>query len=113
MANYTIHCFNKKSVLYKHEDFYYQRNSKNEKAHYLRCSLYLKNNCKGTAKLIFAEDLIEKNEEHNHGPEEYPSNIDLKLRLKHVAVEKPNEPLRHLFNEVTRSDENGVNITYP
>ena len=78
---------------------------------HLRCTLF-RNSCKGTAKLDLEENVLYLKSVHNHHLENYKSGISaLKTKCKRSA-QCLSDGLRHVFNEVTRSDSSASDISF-
>ena len=78
---------------------------------YLRCVLFRKD-CKGSAKLEKATNLIYPKSEHNHGLQDYRAEVyAIKTKCKTTAQTSQHN-LRQIFNDVTRSNPSASQVTF-
>ena len=78
---------------------------------YLRCVLFRKD-CKGSAKLEKATNLIYPKSEHNHGLQDYRTEVyAIKTKCKTTAQTSQHN-LRQIFNDVTRSNPSASQVTF-
>ena len=78
---------------------------------YLRCALFRKD-CKGSAKLEKATNLIYPKSEHNHGLKDYRAEVyAIKTKCKTTAQTSQHN-LRQIFNDVSRSNPSASQVTF-
>ncbi|KAI6654464.1 hypothetical protein LOD99_860 [Oopsacas minuta] len=78
---------------------------------YLGCVLFRKG-CKGSAKLEKATNLIYPKSEHNHGLQDYRAEVyAIKTKCK-TTSQTSQHNLRHIFNDVTRSNPSASQVTF-
>ena len=93
------------------DGFKYAKYKLKENTAYLRCALN-KKGCKGTAKLKIDSNLIYPYSVHNHGPEEYKSEVyDLKTTCKKRA-QTTRDSLRKIFDDETRTNPFACEISF-
>ena len=78
---------------------------------YLRCVLFMKD-CKGSAKLEKAKNLIYLKSEHNHGLQDYSAEV-YAIKTKCKTIDQTSQHnLRQIFDDVTRSDPSASQVTF-
>ena len=78
---------------------------------YLRCVLY-KKGCKASAKLDKEVNLLYPKSVHDHELQEYHTDVNLiKTKCKRIAQTSQHN-LREIFNDITRSDPSGTQVTF-
>ncbi len=119
MNNYLIIEGNKhlRARIYKHSasNFMYSNNSKRDDKIYLRCQ---KNNtrtafCPGTAVLDLQADELREGKQHNHQPDDYELELDLKKEVKRACgTNLTNARKSDIFRNVVRGHPDANKITF-
>ena len=96
------------------EGYRFTLSSQSETSIYLRCTLWRcrERFCQGTGRIDRLLNLLYIKQIHNHTEAAYKSNIiALNNRLKRAA-ETSTDNLRHVFDDVTSTDQAGALVTY-
>ncbi len=117
MPNYTIVLGNKhlRAKLYKHDDFFYHKNSSRNGKDYLRCqkNVARHSSCPGTARLDHQTDEITPGRPHNHSAEEYNLELELKKDIKRAASQSlTNERKSEIFHNTCRGHPDADKVAF-
>ena len=96
------------------EGYRYTLSSQSKTSIYLRCTLWRckERFCQGTGRIDRLLNLLYIKQIHNHTEAAYKSNIiALNNRLKRAAETSTNN-LRHVFDDITSTDQAGALVTY-
>ncbi len=115
-SNYTVISGNKhlRAKIYKFQDYLYVTNLKKESKWYLKCQKTSsdKKACRGTARLDLEANEMTAGQPHNHGPEDYNLEMDLKKDVKRACENNPtNERRSELFRNTVRGHPDATKLS--
>ncbi len=116
-TNYTLIVGNKhmRAKIYKFEDFYYVKGSKKGTRVYMKCQKTSsdKTACRGSARLDTATDEMTAGQPHNHTPEDYTFELELKKELKRRCEDNiTNERRSDIFRNTVRGHEDAAKVSF-
>lgn len=101
------------NVIASIDGYKYFQSKVTDKYVYLKCAIF-RSGCKGTSKIDRARNLLVPMKEHNHGVDDYKSDIyKLKTKCKTMAKQVETTGLREIFDDVTRNDLCARDVSFP
>ncbi len=115
--NYEIITGNKhlRAKIYKFQDFLYVLSSKRGSKVYMKCQKTSsdKTACRGTARLDSDANEMKEGQPHNHSPEDYSLELELKKEVKKRCEENlTNERRSDIFRNTVRGHEDAARLSY-